>query len=193
MEAWRQYHAFGVSEQSKPERRKEGEPFAPARTAISPASTAETLHEPEPNSITVKLEEKVNRGRDDPSPPPNPLETVPPPLGGEEAGANQPPPSQPIYVSFLPSDPQNPQSWSTAYKSWVVFLLTFLTLSLTFASSASSSAETGVMEDFGCGKVAATATTGVFLIGMGLGAMPAAPLSECTSRHLLQRRVVQAG
>jgi hypothetical protein len=35
------------------------------------------------------------------------------------------------------------------------------------------------MQEFGCNEVVATATTGMFLVGMGFGAMPFAPLSEC--------------
>ena len=137
---------------------------------------------------------------DNPSPPSSPLATIPPPLPDEQPSATMsnngstdqnpttantftlPPtaekPDDPVYVSFLPGDSSNPQNWSSIYKAWVVFLLTFLTLSLTYASSASSSAETGIMEEFGCEEVAATASTGLFLLGMGLGAMPAAPLSE---------------
>jgi DHA1 family multidrug resistance protein-like MFS transporter len=84
------------------------------------------------------------------------------------------------YVDFEPADPANPKNWSTAYKSIVVAQLSFLTLSLTYASSASSSAEKGMMEEFGCNQVVATASTGLFLLGMGIGAMPFAPLSECT-------------
>jgi DHA1 family multidrug resistance protein-like MFS transporter len=87
----------------------------------------------------------------------------------------------PRYVSFDDLDQANPQNWSIAYKGWVIALLSNLTLSLTFASSVSSAAEGGVMEEFGCGQIAATATTSTFLIGMGIGAMPAAPLSECES------------
>ena len=34
------------------------------------------------------------------------------------------------------------------------------------------------MAEFGCDEVTATATTGIFLIGMGIGAIPFAPLSE---------------
>lgn len=88
---------------------------------------------------------------------------------------------QPTYVAFEPSDPANPQNWSNAYKAWVVAQLSILTLSLTFASAASSSAEQGMREEFGCGAVGGVAATGVFLMGMGIGAMPFAPLSECES------------
>lgn len=82
------------------------------------------------------------------------------------------------YVSFEPSDPANPQNWSPAYKVAVVSQLAFLTLSLTYASSASSSARDGMMREFACNTVVGQASTGLFLIGAGIGAMPFAPLSE---------------
>jgi len=85
-----------------------------------------------------------------------------------------------VYVTFdSPSDPLDPKNWSTKYKAWVIALLSWLTLSLTFSSSASSAAEQGAIAEFGCSQIAATAMTSSFLVGMGLGAMPSAPLSEC--------------
>ena len=98
--------------------------------------------------------------------------------------------NQATYVAFEPADPANPQNWSDAYKAWVIVQLSILTLSLTFASAASSSAEKGMMEEFGCGEVAAVASTGVFLMGMGIGAMPFAPLSECKLRLTSGRAAV---
>ena len=193
MEAWLQYKEFTPRQQPEP---KEGlppsTPVSPLiATAASPfAATATTLR----GDLTdVEKSKTGNHLHDDASPPFNPANTLPPPVVGpkEEANhsrdPNQNPSSQsePKYVAFLPSDPMDPQNWSSAYKARVVSLLTFLTLSLTFASSASSAAETGVMAEFGCGQVAATATTGVFLLGMGIGAMPSAPLSERTSSNAL--------
>ena len=188
MEAWSQYKAFSLPQ--RPEQKES----VPPSTSVSPliatstspfASTATTLR----GDLTDGEKRKTgHHAKDNASPPPTPFQGTPPPVTNPEDQRDQsirpnekPSRSEPTYVAFLPSDPLNPQNWSSTYKAWVVFLLTFLTLSLTFASSASSAAETGVMAEFGCGQVAATATTGVFLVGMGLGAMPAAPLSECTS------------
>ncbi|WRT66815.1 uncharacterized protein IL334_003778 [Kwoniella shivajii] len=92
------------------------------------------------------------------------------------------PKRQIIYLDFDENDKKNPKNWSGWYKAFVIGQLTFLTLSLTFASSVSASSENGVMEEFGCSNVAATASTGIFLVGMGLGAMPQAPLSELHGR-----------
>ncbi|WWD15633.1 hypothetical protein CI109_100055 [Kwoniella shandongensis] len=87
-----------------------------------------------------------------------------------------------IYVDFEPNDARNPHNWSLGYKTFVVGLLSFLTLGLTFASSVSSAAEDGMRKEFGCGQLAATAGTSMFLIGMGVGAMPMAPLAELYGR-----------
>lgn len=92
-----------------------------------------------------------------------------------------------IYVTFDENDARNPQNWSKTYKTFVIGLLAFLTLSLTFASSVSSAAEQGMMEEFGCSQIAATAATSMFLIGMGVGAMPMAPLSECKCALFIKR------
>ena len=85
------------------------------------------------------------------------------------------------YVAFTHEDPSNPQNWSQAYKAWVIGQLTFLTLSLTFASSISSAASPGALAEFGKEgyTIGGVATTGAFVVGVGLGAMPFAPLSEC--------------
>lgn len=100
-------------------------------------------------------------------------------IEGKEEEALETSVSPLIFVTFDENDPRDPQNWSKAYKTFVIGLLAFLTLSLTFASSVSSAAERGMMEEFGCSQVAATAATSMFLIGMGVGAMPMAPLSEC--------------
>lgn len=105
-------------------------------------------------------------------------------IEGKEEEALETPVSPLIFVTFDENDPRNPQNWSKAYKTFVIGLLAFLTLSLTFASSVSSAAERGMMEEFGCSQVAATAATSMFLIGMGVGAMPMAPLSECKCVYL---------
>ncbi|KAL7425043.1 hypothetical protein Q5752_000731 [Cryptotrichosporon argae] len=108
-------------------------------------------------------------------PPPTPAPSSPTAHGSDEK-------PDVIWVAFEAGDPANPQNWSTAYKAWVIALLSWLTLSLTFASSVSAAAESAVMDQFGCGQVPATLTTGAFLIGMGAGAMPSAPLSELFGR-----------
>ncbi|OCF70802.1 hypothetical protein I204_08549 [Kwoniella mangroviensis CBS 8886] len=80
------------------------------------------------------------------------------------------------------NDKRDPKNWSVWHKTFVIGQLALMTLSLTFASSVSSAAEEGMIQDFGCSTIAATASTGLFLVGIGLGAIPMAPLSELYGR-----------
>jgi DHA1 family multidrug resistance protein-like MFS transporter len=109
-----------------------------------------------------------------------PLDTSPPPAHPSQSDTTLPPTSPPKYVSLHATTLENPKNWSHLYKAFVIAQLTFLTLSLTFASAASAPSEPGLMAEFGCGEIAAIGATSSFLVGMGVGAMPFAPLSECT-------------
>ena len=129
-----------------------------------------------PSPVTAAPEATVERQHD----PSEPTPATTPSRRGSTLVASpiENPEKSPDYVTFEPNDPQNPQNWSRWYKAFVLAQLTFLTLSLTFASAASAPAEAGFMEEFGAGPITATAGTGLFLIGCGLGALPTAPLSE---------------
>ena len=148
-------------------------------TAIGDAGDRQDAEEADgstPSPVTAAPEATVERQHD----PSEPTPATTPSRGGSTLVAspieNQE--KSPDYVTFEPNDPQNPQNWSRWYKAFVLAQLTFLTLSLTFASAASAPAEAGFMEEFGAGPITATAGTGLFLIGCGLGALPTAPLSE---------------
>jgi len=122
-------------------------------------------------------------------PPAHPTDSIPLDLPEQEQKHKSGP-----YVAFTTNDPSNPQNWSSLYKAYVIGQLTFLTLSLTFASSISSAASSGALMEFGKEEntIGGVATTGAFVVGVGLGAMPFAPLSECTSHssvHFLLRRM----
>jgi hypothetical protein len=85
------------------------------------------------------------------------------------------------HSASLGKDTSNPQNWTMIYKAWVIAQISFLALSLTFASSVSSAASSGARLELGGTELAGTATTGAFVVGIGFGAMPFAPLSECES------------
>lgn len=192
MQAWRQYQAF-IPPPNPAEKTQEGTVLAsephpnasdPARTDGTPVANGSSTLANTDLRLSPSSSETTAIGLHD-----SPLQPTPirPDQNGELNGQQTPPSndaggngsaSKPIYVSFEENDPLDPHHWSTVYKAWVVFQLIFLTLSLTFASSAASPAEKGMMEEFACGQVAATATTGIFLVGTGLGALPFAPLSE---------------
>lgn len=177
MEAWRQYQAFGRNASdisgghSRPfsshhlvEPSLAGSPSIPASRASSdPHTSSNTLIEPKPTLVESKLGDSINSHL----PGINPLSPASPDASPTST-----------YVAFAPNDPANPQNWSTAYKSWVIFLLQSLTISLTAAASFGAPAEYALMQELGGSQVGVTAVTGAFLVGTGLGAMPAAPLSE---------------
>lgn len=162
MEAWKQYRAFTVP----------GPPVFTDKPS-SPAPPAENRRRG--SSSATSSSRTLSAGSDQDGLPAATHDvemTV-----GERSKISQPDKS--TYVSFGEDDPSNPKTWSRGYKIFVLMQLSFLTLSVTYASSASSSTESAIMQEFGCNEVVATATTGMFLVGMGFGAMPFAPLSEC--------------
>lgn len=150
MEVWLQYRAFSQS--------------APTQPSPKPAA----IGTPEP-------QHQHDRSHDN-SGAPTLVGTDQEPK--EPNGPALPASSPASYVGFLSGDKANPQNWSMAYKIWVIVQLTFLTLSLTFASSVSSAASSGARVELGGSELAGTATTGAFVVGIGLGAMPFAPMSE---------------
>lgn len=161
MEVWLQYRAF-VRSAPRSEKGKEAE-------------TGEPLPLPE-EADTTAAQSQDEQGEESITRSPTPATTL--------ADRSSTSPVEYEYVGFGEGDPLNPHNWSMAYKAWVIAQLTFLTLSLTFGSSVSSAAASGARLEFGGSELAGTATTGAFVVGIGLGAMPFAPLSERTSPAL---------
>ncbi|SPO25527.1 probable mfs-multidrug-resistance transporter [Ustilago trichophora] len=84
-----------------------------------------------------------------------------------------------------PNDPENPQNWSQAKKWRLTLLASFLTVNVTFASSAPSSATQQLAQQFRIGTVTATLITSIFLAGYCLG-----PILWSTTSELVGRKVV---
>ncbi|SJX62955.1 probable mfs-multidrug-resistance transporter [Sporisorium reilianum f. sp. reilianum] len=84
-----------------------------------------------------------------------------------------------------PDDPENPQNWSQKRKWAITVLCSFLTVNVTFASSAPSSATGQLVQEFQIGTVTATLITSLFLAGYCLG-----PILWSTTSELVGRKVV---
>ena len=84
-----------------------------------------------------------------------------------------------------PNDPENPQNWSQSKKWRYTALASFLTVNVTFASSAPSTATEVLAQDFRIGLVTATLITSLFLAGYCLG-----PIIWSTMSELVGRKVV---
>ncbi|KAE8261809.1 hypothetical protein A4X03_0g2951 [Tilletia caries] len=83
-----------------------------------------------------------------------------------------------------PNDPQNPQNFSLRYKWGLTLLVSLLTLNVTFASSAPSSAVMAIASRFGLTMVQSQLITSVFLWGYCAGPFIWSASSEITDAGL---------
>lgn len=77
-----------------------------------------------------------------------------------------------------PDDPANPQNWSGFKKTYHFFPIAFISFAVTVGSSIVSPANEDFQRAFGVSRTAAILPLTVFVIGLGLGPIIAAPLSE---------------
>ncbi|KAJ3562188.1 hypothetical protein NP233_g9733 [Leucocoprinus birnbaumii] len=81
-----------------------------------------------------------------------------------------------------PDDPENPQNWSVKYKWFVTLICILMTVNVTFASSAPSSASLAVQAHFGLSREVSYLVTTTFLLGYVFGPLFWGPGSELTGR-----------
>lgn len=79
---------------------------------------------------------------------------------------------------YGPDDPENPQNWSLAKKSWIVWATGLLTVSIYMGSSIYTPAVPHLMKDLNTTQVKAILPLTTFVIGYGFGPMVFSPLSE---------------
>ncbi|EPS94316.1 hypothetical protein FOMPIDRAFT_1026243 [Fomitopsis schrenkii] len=82
-----------------------------------------------------------------------------------------------------PDDPENPQNWSNRKKWLITALALVMTVNVTFASSAPSSAGTYIATEFGKEREYAYLVTSVFLCGYVIGPLFWGPGSELLGRR----------
>ncbi|KAH9941408.1 MFS polyamine transporter [Amylocystis lapponica] len=86
-----------------------------------------------------------------------------------------------------PDDPENPQAWSTPYKWYLTFLCLLMTVNVTFASSAPSSAAPYIAANFEKSDEVGYLVTSVFLLGYVAGPLVWGPGSELYGRRITFR------
>ncbi|KAJ3723760.1 major facilitator superfamily domain-containing protein [Lentinula raphanica] len=92
-------------------------------------------------------------------------------------------PSTPSPVTWDgPTDQANPQNWSTTRKWLLTVLCAGMTINVTFASSAPSSATSRIIEQFGISEEVSYLVTSVFLLGYVFGPFVFGPGSEMFGR-----------
>ncbi|KAL8826369.1 MAG: hypothetical protein Q9170_007430 [Blastenia crenularia] len=80
-------------------------------------------------------------------------------------------------------DPLNPHNWGYGAKIWATVNIAFIGWVVGFASSVDSAALEQASKDFGVSEVTESLATGLFLVGFGVGALFAGPISETIGRN----------
>lgn len=87
--------------------------------------------------------------------------------------------SEPVFEH---DDPENPRNWSEWRKWSIVFAITLIDLSVSWGASGYSPAETEMEELFGVSAEVGTLGLSLYVLGLSLGPMSLAPLSEYFGR-----------
>ncbi|KAK7949374.1 Major facilitator superfamily domain- general substrate transporter [Apiospora aurea] len=88
-------------------------------------------------------------------------------------------------VGWKDDDPLNPQNWSLAKKWAVTLAVCLLTLAITLVSSIDAPVAPEFNAHYGVGAVAGSLTTGLYLVGSGVGALFAGTVSETFGRNVV--------
>ncbi|KAK9895335.1 putative mfs-multidrug-resistance transporter [Cystobasidium minutum MCA 4210] len=91
---------------------------------------------------------------------------------------------KPFIITWLPEDPENPQTYSNPYKWTVTMISAIVTLAVALASSAYSGAVTSIRQDFNVrSEEVIILGVSLFVLGFALGPLIWAPLSEVFGRR----------
>ena len=81
------------------------------------------------------------------------------------------------------NDPLNPQNWSKTRRMVITIIVANIGLIVGFASSVDSAVLQQARQEFHVGEIAEALATGLYLVGFGVGAFFAAPISETVGRN----------
>lgn len=90
-----------------------------------------------------------------------------------------------FLVNWPDEDPQNPRNWSLAKKWFCNFSLFLLALAINIPASIDAPVADEFNEHYGIGPMAGTMITGMYLIGLGVGALFAGTVSETFGRNIV--------
>lgn len=103
----------------------------------------------------------------------------------DRATKNSNAPTERVFVVGYegPNDPLNPHNWSRATRIGATVNIALIGWIVGFASSVDSGALPQAAADFGVSEVVESLATGLFLVGFGVGALFAGPISETLGRN----------
>lgn len=107
----------------------------------------------------------------------------------EQQSQENPDEDEGIPVSKLewdsPEDPDNPKNWSKPYKWFVTMTVAWMCLVVTFGSSLYTAGIPKIMSEYNVSQVLALSGLSFYLVGLSLGPVLGAPMSEMLGRRLV--------
>ncbi|KAJ6186186.1 hypothetical protein N7519_007487 [Penicillium mononematosum] len=88
-----------------------------------------------------------------------------------------------LVVGWRDNDPSNPLNWSVLKKWMVMFMCALIAIAMTVPSSIEGATQDAFDARFGVNSMAGSMTTGIFLIGIGVGSLFSGPFSETFGRN----------
>ncbi|OAQ99182.1 hypothetical protein LLEC1_07364 [Akanthomyces lecanii] len=86
-------------------------------------------------------------------------------------------------VIFDEGDPENPKNWPLWYRGWTVFVASIGTWGTTLYSSSYTASTPGLVAEFGASTTIVTLGLTTYLLGLAVGSLIVAPLSELYGRR----------
>lgn len=86
-------------------------------------------------------------------------------------------------VLFDEGDPENPKNWPLWYRGWCVFVASIGTWGTTLYSSSYTASTPGLIKDFDSTTTIVTLGLTTYLLGLAVGTLIVAPLSELYGRR----------
>jgi hypothetical protein len=101
---------------------------------------------------------------------------------GTSIGSNASRPPD-FEVIFDTDDPENPKNWPLWYRGWIIFVVSFSTWVIVLYSTSYTASIPGLMEEFNTSAPIATLGVTTYLLGLAVGSLIVAPMSELYGRQ----------
>ncbi|GAB1731345.1 hypothetical protein NU195Hw_g5219t1 [Hortaea werneckii] len=107
----------------------------------------------------------------------------------ETAHHDTPPASQSITGQDWtgPDDPENPHNWSLLKRCLHIFPIAFLSFAVTAGSSLITPSTPEIAQQFSISRTVSILSLSLFVFGLGIGPMIAAPISETLGRNMVYK------
>lgn len=117
----------------------------------------------------------------------NEMPTLPAP---QDTAPRRPPPIDPnrlpeFEVIFRQNDPDDPKNWPTWYRIWAIVTVSFSAWVVVLFSTSYTGALRGLMDEFKVTKTYATMGMTTYLLGLAVGSLIVAPMSELFGRRIV--------